>query len=199
MGQTDNHKSNFHLLILGCKSFGLLGFIPGDALPGLNLNSSCLFLGHFPFSFVFCKWNACSIGFRSGDWLGHCHTSCGEPSVFTLVKSSLDCWLWHTYTYLLESVHTVNCDSSLGLILRVDSNRFQMQIAHLKWTLDLLSAPCKWDNEGITHTMEQLSSQLSHYHWSLKKWEAHIETVVIPTPFTWFGRNTLKLKLKVCS
>ena len=32
--------------------------------------------------------------------------------------------------------------------------------------------------------MEQLSSQLSHYLWSLKKWEAHIETVVIPTPFT---------------
>ncbi len=36
--------------------------------------SSCLFLGHFPFSFVFSKWNACSIGFRSGDWLGHCIT-----------------------------------------------------------------------------------------------------------------------------
>ncbi len=35
---------------------------------------SCLFLGHFPFSFVFSKWNACSIGFRSGDWLGHCIT-----------------------------------------------------------------------------------------------------------------------------
>ena len=43
-------------------------------------------------------------------------------------------------------------DSSLDLMLRVDSYRFQMQIAHLKWTLDLLSAPCKWDNEGITHT-----------------------------------------------
>ena len=27
---------------------------------------------------------------------------------------------------------------------------------------------------------------LSHYFWSLKKWEAHIETVVIPTPFIWF-------------
>ncbi len=36
--------------------------------------SSCLLLGHFPFSFVFSKWNACSIGFRSGDWLGHCIT-----------------------------------------------------------------------------------------------------------------------------
>ena len=44
-------------------------------------------------------------------------------------------------------------DSSLDLILRVDSNRFQMQITHLKWTLvDILSAPCKLDNEGITHT-----------------------------------------------
>ena len=36
--------------------------------------SSCLFLGHFPFSFVFSKWNARSIGFRSGDWLDHCRT-----------------------------------------------------------------------------------------------------------------------------
>ena len=49
MGQTNNHKSNFHFLILGCKSFAVnyslkpgthrhhqtLGFIPGDALPGL--------------------------------------------------------------------------------------------------------------------------------------------------------------------
>ena len=43
-------------------------------------------------------------------------------------------------------------DSYLDLILRVDSDRFQMQIAHLKLTLDLLSAPCQWDNEGITHT-----------------------------------------------
>ena len=48
MGQTNNHKSNFHFLILGCKSFAVnyslksgmhrhhqtLGFIPGDALPG---------------------------------------------------------------------------------------------------------------------------------------------------------------------
>ena len=37
-------------------------------------------------------------------------SSCGEPSVFTLVKSSLHCWLWHTYTYLLESVFDLaNC------------------------------------------------------------------------------------------
>ena len=52
MGQTNNHKSNFHFLILGCKSFAVnyslksgthrhhqtLGFIPGDALPGLYCN-----------------------------------------------------------------------------------------------------------------------------------------------------------------
>ena len=91
MGQTNNHKSNFHFLILGCKSFAvnysqksgmhrhhqMLGFIPGDALPHCStatVFSSCLFLGHFPFSFVFSKWDACSIGFRSGDWLGQCIT-----------------------------------------------------------------------------------------------------------------------------
>ncbi len=90
MGQNNNHKSNFHFLILGCKSFAVnyslksgthrhhqtLGFIPGDALPGLYCNrlQFLLVLGAFPFSFVFSKWNACSIGFRSGDWLGHCIT-----------------------------------------------------------------------------------------------------------------------------
>ncbi len=90
MGQNNNHKSNFHFLIFGCKSFAVnyslksgthrhhqtLGFIPGDALPGLYCNrlQFLLVLGHFPFSFVFSKWNACSIGFRSGDWLGHCIT-----------------------------------------------------------------------------------------------------------------------------
>ncbi len=43
-------------------------------------------------------------------WGSPWFTSCGEPSVFTLVKSSLDCWLWHTYTYLLESVlDLANC------------------------------------------------------------------------------------------
>ena len=33
--------------------------------------SSCLYLVYFLFSFIFSKWNACSNGFRSGDWLGH--------------------------------------------------------------------------------------------------------------------------------
>ena len=35
---------------------------------------------------------------------------------------------------------------------------------------------------------------LSHYFRSLKKWEAHIETVVIPTPFTWFGCKYPQIK-----
>ncbi len=34
--------------------------------------SCCLFVGLSAFSFVFSKWNACSIGLRSGDWPGHC-------------------------------------------------------------------------------------------------------------------------------
>ena len=90
MGQTNNHKSNFHFLILGCKS---LQSITAWSLERIDITrhwvsslvmlcqastatvfSSCLFLGHFSFSFVFSKWNACSIGFRSGDWLGHCIT-----------------------------------------------------------------------------------------------------------------------------
>ncbi len=30
----------------------------------------CLFLGLFAFSLVFSKWNTCSLGLGSGDWLG---------------------------------------------------------------------------------------------------------------------------------
>ncbi len=36
---------------------------------------------------------------------------------------------------------------------------------------------------------------LSHYFWSLNKWEAHMQTVVIPTPFTWFGCKYVNLNV----
>lgn len=42
-------------------------------------------------------------------------TSCGETSAFTLVKSSLDCWLWYTCAYLLA-----NCCK--GVFLRWGKN-----------------------------------------------------------------------------
>ncbi len=35
---------------------------------------------------------------------------------------------------------------------------------------------------------------LSHYFWYLNKWEAHMQTVVIPTPFTWFGCKYPQIK-----
>ena len=68
MGQTSNHKSNFHFLILGCKSFAVnyslksgthrhhqtLGFIPGDALPGLYCNCLQFLLVRGAFSLQFC-------------------------------------------------------------------------------------------------------------------------------------------------
>ncbi len=68
MGQNNNHKSNFHFLILGCKSFAVnyslksgthrhhqtLGFIPGDALPGLYCNCLQFLLVLGAFSLQFC-------------------------------------------------------------------------------------------------------------------------------------------------
>lgn len=42
--------------------------------------------------------------------------------------------------------------SSLELVLRLYSNRFPMQSAPSKRTQDLLPTPCKWDNDGVTHT-----------------------------------------------
>ncbi len=68
MGKNNNHKSNFHFLILGCKSFAVnyslksgthrhhqtLGFIPGDALPGLYCNRLQFLLVLGAFSLQFC-------------------------------------------------------------------------------------------------------------------------------------------------
>ncbi len=68
MGQNNNHKSNFHFLILGCKSFAVnyslksgthrrhqtLGFIPGDALPCLYCNRLQFLLVLGAFSLPFC-------------------------------------------------------------------------------------------------------------------------------------------------
>ncbi len=334
-----------------------------------TVSSSCLFLGHFPFSFVFSKWNACSIGFMSDYWLGHCITLpffpfknslvafavCFGSLSFCTVKrrpmsSEAFGWIWadniarntsefillllsavtssintrepvplaaiHAHAMLVSSVHRMlfqNCegffrcclansnlaflflrltnglhlvvnplyslwwslllivdfdthtptswrvflswptvvkgvfftrerilrssttvvfrglpgllvllsspvhsfflrmfqkvvlatpnvfaislmgvfcffslmmacftdsDSSLELILTVDSNRFQMQIAHLKLTLDLLSAHCNWDNEGITHT------------WPWNSWEANCPITFGPLTS---GRHICKL------
>uniref|UniRef100_A0A8C5LNT6 Activator 1 subunit 5 n=1 Tax=Leptobrachium leishanense TaxID=445787 RepID=A0A8C5LNT6_9ANUR len=39
--------------------------------------------------------------------------------------------------------------------------------------------------------MEQLRSQLSHYLWSLNKWEAHLQTAVSPTPVEKYRPQTL--------
>ena len=60
-------------------------------------------------------------------------TSCGEPSVFTLVKSSLDCWLWHTYTYLLESVlDLANCCE--GVFLHQGNNSSVIHHSCFPWS-----------------------------------------------------------------
>ncbi len=46
---------------------------------------------------------------------------CGEPSVFVLVKSSLDCRLWQRHIYLLESVlHLAECCERVFLYHRED-------------------------------------------------------------------------------
>ncbi len=91
MGQNNNHKSNFHFLILGCKSFAvnyslksgthrhhqMLGFIPGDALPGLYCNRLQFLLVLGVFSLQFCLQQVkCMLKSDSGQviWLGHCIT-----------------------------------------------------------------------------------------------------------------------------
>ncbi len=94
------------------------------------------------------------------------------PNVFAISLMGLFCF------FSLMMACFTDSDSSLDLILTVDSNRFQMQIAHLKWTLDLLSAHCNWDNEGITHT------------WPWNSWEANCPITFGPLTS---GRHICKL------
>ncbi len=86
-------------------------------------------------------------------------------------------WVCFVFSALMMACFT-DSDSSLDLILTVDSNRFRMQIAHLKWTLDLLSAHCNWDSEGITHT------------WPWNSWEANCPITLGPLTS---GRHICKL------
>ncbi len=90
MGQNNNHKSNFHFLILGCKSFAVnyslksgthkhhqtLGFIPGDALPGLYCNRLQFLLVLGAFSLQFCLQQVkCMLNRIQVRWLTcHCIT-----------------------------------------------------------------------------------------------------------------------------
>src|SRR4029434_9330123 len=61
--------------------------------------------------------------------------SLATPNVFAISRMGL-----FRFFSLMMACFT-DSDSSLDFILRVDSNRFQTQIPHLKLTLDLLSAP----------------------------------------------------------
>ncbi len=94
------------------------------------------------------------------------------PNVFSISLMGLFCF------FSLMMACFTDCDSSLDLILTVDSNRFRMQIAHLKWTLDLLSAHCNWDSEGITYT------------WPWNSWEANCPITFGPLTS---GRHICKL------
>ncbi len=94
------------------------------------------------------------------------------PNVFAISLMGL------FYFFSLMMACFTDSDSSLDLILIVDSNRFQMQIVHLKLTLDLLSAHCNWDNEGITHT------------WPWNSWEANCPITFGPLTS---GRHICKL------
>ncbi len=76
--------------------------------------SCCLFVGLSAFSFVFSKWNACSIVLRSGDWLGHCRiihffTFKNSWVAFPVCFGSLSIWraAQSTLLHLAESGQTV--------------------------------------------------------------------------------------------
>ncbi len=62
--------------------------------------SCCLFVGLSAFSFVFSKWNACSIGLISGYWLCHCRIS----HFFTFKNS----WVAFAVCFGSSSVCTMN-------------------------------------------------------------------------------------------
>ncbi len=53
-----------------------LGLIIWNTFPAFNAANSncCLFWGVSSFTFLFSWWHSCSIGFKSGDWLGQSKT-----------------------------------------------------------------------------------------------------------------------------
>ena len=118
MGQTNNHKSNFHFLILGCKSFAVnyslksgthrhhqkLGFIPGDALPGLYCNCLQFLLVLGAFSLQFCLQQV-KCEFRSGDWL------CITFHFFAL-KKLFDC-----FRSMLRVIVHLHCEAEYEQII----------------------------------------------------------------------------------
>ncbi len=61
------------------------------------------------------------------------------PNVFAISLKGLFCF------FSLMMACFTDSDSSLDLILTVDSNRFQMQIAHLKWNLTFYLLIVNWD------------------------------------------------------
>lgn len=65
-GEVDDLKSGTHRH--RHRVLPLLMFCQASAAAVL---SSCLILLHFPFMFIFSKWNTSSAGFTSGHWLGH--------------------------------------------------------------------------------------------------------------------------------
>ncbi len=57
---------------------------------------------------------------------------------------------------------------------------------------------CNWLQRICNQVLKSESLIYDYYSvpllWSLNKWEAHMQTVVIPTPFTWFGCKYPQIK-----
>lgn len=91
----------------------VLGFFPGDALPGLNC-SSLRFLGQFAFTPAFRKWNAClnsgqviEFELQSGERPGHCRTFHFSEHVIWpyILQNSSHCFCQQWYQCTQVSQH----------------------------------------------------------------------------------------------
>ena len=139
-----------------------------NALPGLYCSTCqcCLFVGLSVWSLVFNKWNACSVGLRLGDTLGHSRifhffalinwvalALCFGPLSICIVKRPI------TFGHLAGSEqpvkhpinfgHLAGSEESVCLWTPQNSSGYFCPVSHHQWTLvNTFSKPFFWHHSG---------------------------------------------------
>ncbi len=73
-------------------------------------------------------------------------------------------------------------------------DRFGPNLPNRSWQPIKLSYSCCSGFSVTGLWLFQQTEALAHAGSTLNKWEAHMQTVVIPTPFTWFGCKYPQIK-----
>lgn len=200
-----------------------LGFLHGDALPGLYMQL-LLVCGSFWPGFVLSKWNAGLIGLRSGDWLGPCRIFHFFAKIErkkkkkSLVALALVFFFFHLYR---ETPSNQLCHICLNLSRRCISIHLTIHSAasvfcHIiskhKWPSANGSHPCPCHGTASTmfyrgwcaldRKLFLFFSTLYSSHYSVTGWSSCLSQskrahISLAQKKTWTERPTNKQQLKV--